>query len=79
MGSNPYRILLTYFFFFFFYVLPFVFFLRYFLIKHGILFTKFARVELNACFHLFLCCSFLNLNFFFELKKFIKCNSGAGL
>ena len=59
MRSNPTRILLTksfFFYFFFFlvfnylYVLPFVFFLGYFLIKHGILFTKFARVEFECMF-----------------------------
>ena len=72
LRSNPTRILLTFFFFLVFvFVLPFVFFPGYFLIKHGILFKKFARVEFESCFHLFLCCSFLNLNFFFELKKFI--------
>ena len=42
------------------------------LVKHGILFTKFARVEFECMFSfvslLFL---FLNLNVFFELKKFI--------
>ena len=46
------------------YVLPFVFFLGYFLIKHRILFAKFARVDFECIFHLFLCCSFLNLKFF---------------
>ena len=60
LRSNPTRILLTligFFFFVFFclvfiylYALPFVFFLGYFLIKHGILFTKFARVEFECMF-----------------------------
>ena len=36
--------------FIYLYVLPFVFFLGYFLIKHGILFTKFARVEFECMF-----------------------------
>ena len=57
LRSNPTRILLTESFFFssflvfiYVYVLPFVFFLGYFLIKHGILFTKFARVEFECMF-----------------------------
>ena len=44
-----------------FYLLSF--FLRYFLIKHGILFTNSPVLNLNARFHLFLCCSFLNLQY----------------
>ena len=56
--SNPTRILfnLNVFFvdfflvFIYLYVLPFVFVLGYFLIKHGILFTKFARVEFECMF-----------------------------
>ena len=36
--------------FIYLYVLPFVFVLGYFLIKHGILFTKFARVEFECMF-----------------------------
>ena len=66
LRSNPTRILLTYFFLFFvcflfvfffclffvfyLYVLPFVSALGYFLIKHGILVTKFARVEFECMF-----------------------------
>ena len=60
LRSDPVRILLTSIFLFFLfvfflvfiylYVLPFVFFLGYFLIKHGILFTKFARVEFECMF-----------------------------
>ena len=60
LRSNPTGILLTFSFFFFFfffflvfiylYVLPFVFFLGYFLINHGILFTKLARVEFECMF-----------------------------
>ena len=59
LRSNPTRILLTKFFLFVFLVfiylcvLPFVFVLGYFLIKHGILFTKFARVEFECKFHFF--------------------------
>ena len=36
--------------FIYLYVLPFVFVLGYFLIKHGILFTKFARVKFECMF-----------------------------
>ena len=43
--------------FIYLYVLPFVFFLGYFFIKHGILFTKFARVEFECMF------SFVSLMF----------------
>ena len=51
LRSNPTRILLTLIFFLVFvFVLPFVFFPGYFLIKHGILFTKFARVEFECMF-----------------------------
>ena len=55
LRSNPTKILLTFFFFFFLvfiylYVLPFVFVLGYFLIKLGILFTKFACVEFECMF-----------------------------
>ena len=57
LRSNPTFINLKLFFFFVFclvfiylYVLPFVFVLGYFLIKHGILFTKFARVEFECMF-----------------------------
>ena len=73
LRSNPTKILLTkscfffvFFFLFFFcfflvftylYVLPFVYVLGYFLIKHGILFTNFARVEFECIF------SFISLLF----------------
>ena len=73
LRSNPTGILLTFFFFFFFfflvfiylYVLPFVFVLGYFLIKHGILFTKSARVEFECMF------SFASLLFISELELFL--------
>ena len=45
--------------------------LKYFLIKHGILFTNFAHVEFEASFQLFLCCSVFNFDFFLEPKKYI--------
>ena len=56
LRSNSTRILLTFFFLFLYlvfiylYVLPFVFVPGYFLIKLGILFTKFARVEFECMF-----------------------------
>ena len=58
LKSKPTSILLTLFFIYFFffvvfiylYVLPFVFALGYFLIKLGVLFTKFASVEFECMF-----------------------------
>ena len=53
--------------------------IRYFLIKHGILFTNFVRVEFECMFSFVFNCSVFNFDFFLEPKKYIYCDSGAGL
>ena len=73
LRSNPTRFLLFLFIcslYFLFYLLIY-FTIRYFLIKHGILFTNFVRVEFECMFHLFLCCSVFNFDFFLEPKKYV--------
>ena len=52
-----------------FYLLSF--FLLFFLIKHSILFIKFARVEFECMFSFVSLLFISNFDFFFELKKYI--------
>ena len=79
MRSNPTRFLLSFFFFFSFnfYLLTSVrftvclFSLDSFS-QNMVFYLQISPVlNLNACFHLFLCCSFINFEFFFVLKKYI--------
>ena len=82
MRSNPTRFLLSYFWSFSFYLLTYftVFFCLFFFLfvfsldifsRKMVSYLQISPVlNVNASFHLFLCCLFLYFDFFFELKKY---------